>query len=95
MEQPMQPNKNGQASHTMWIRFPESKTRVHPKPGIEQLIECRLNYDTIYSEQKWNNNGTLGGKLNRVAGLQATKNAMISLVTLSILLSVRFLILTG
>ena len=31
MEQPMQPNKNGQASRTMRIRFPESKTRVHPK----------------------------------------------------------------
>ena len=31
MEQPMQPKKNGQAFHTMRIRFPESKTRVHPK----------------------------------------------------------------
>ena len=36
--------------------------------GIKQLIECGLNYDTIYNEQKWNNNGTLiCGKLDRVA----------------------------
>ena len=31
MEQAMQPEQEWASSHTMQIRFPESKTRVHPK----------------------------------------------------------------
>ena len=37
--------------------------------GIDQLIECGLNYDTIYNEQKWNNNGTLSCSVENSIGL--------------------------
>ena len=54
MEQPMQPNKNGQASHTMWIRFPESKTRVHPK---DMALNSLSSVDLIMIQYITNKNG--------------------------------------
>ena len=63
----MQPNKNWQASHTMQIRFPESKTRVHPKDMSSTSLSSVDLIMIIYNEQKWNNYGTLSGKLDRVA----------------------------
>lgn len=54
LEQPMQPNKNGQASHTMQIRFPESKTRVHPKDMASTSLS---SVDLITIQYITNKNG--------------------------------------
>ena len=54
MEQPMQPNKNGQASHTMRIRFPESKTRVNPKDMASNSLS---SVDLIMIQYITNKNG--------------------------------------
>ena len=54
MEQHMQPNKNGQASHTMRIRFPESKTRVHPKDMASNSLS---SVDLIMIQYITNKNG--------------------------------------
>ena len=53
MEQPMQPNKNGQASHAMRIRFPESKTRIHPKDMASNSL---LSVDLIMIQYITNKN---------------------------------------
>ena len=54
MEQPMQPNKNEQASHTMRIRFPESKTRVNPKDMASNSLS---SVDLIMIQYITNKNG--------------------------------------